>query len=145
METMRTFSTPRNPEKIIVDPQVKQYARPFTRRNMSGLIRFLGHPELAVILAKLGCDLVVSSGETLSWEDLLLSRMRTVNGVAVATCGRNAGEITCMQGLHGGRDHEFQDQPGICSYQLDTAGTRKKYFDYCIDYDLLLKTTASTR
>ena len=87
--------------------------------------------------------LVVSSGETLSWEDLLLSSMRTLNGVAVATCARNAAEITCMQGLHGGRDHEFQDQPGICSYQLDTAGTRKKYFNYSIDYDLLLKTTTS--
>ena len=106
-------------------------------------VEALRHPELAVILAKLGCDLVVSAGEILSWEDLLLSRMRALNGVAVATCARNAAEITCMQGLHGGRDHEFQDHPGICSYQLDTAGTRKKYFDYCIDYDLLLKNATS--
>ncbi|GAB6145620.1 carbon-nitrogen hydrolase family protein [Desulfocicer niacini] len=108
-------------------------------------VEALQHPELAVILAKLGCDLVVCSEKTLSWKNLLLSRMRTVNGVAVATCARNAAEITCMQGLHGGRDHQYQDHPGICSYQLDTAGTRKKYFDYCIDYDLLLKPSASTQ
>ena len=105
-------------------------------------VEALRHPELAVVLAKLGCDLVVCSEANISWENLLLSRMRTVNGVAVAACDVHASEITCMQGLHGGRDHEYLDQHGICSYELNTQATRKKYFDYCIDYDVLMKTGA---
>lgn len=97
------------------------------------------HPELAVVLAKLGCDLVVVSEGKLSPEDLLLSRMRALNGVAVAACANNGAEITCMQGLHGNLDQHYQTQPGVCTYDLDTSKTRKKSFQYRIDYDLLLK------
>lgn len=97
------------------------------------------HPELAVILAKLGCDLVVVSEDKLSSKDLLLSRMRVLNSVAVAACANNGAQITCMQGLHGNLDQQHQTQPGVCSYGLDTSNTRKKKFYYRIDYDLLLK------
>lgn len=97
------------------------------------------HPELAVVLAKLGCDLVVISEETLSPEDLLLSRMRVLNGVAVASCAGNAAGITSMEGIHGNLDHRHQNGPGSCSLVLDTAKTRKKNFLYRLDYDLLLK------
>jgi predicted amidohydrolase len=97
------------------------------------------HPELAVVLAKLGCDLVVVSEETLSPEDRLLSRMRVLNGVAVASCAGNAAGITFMEGIHGDLDHRRQDGPGVCSLALDTAKTRKKNFLYRLDYDLLLK------
>ncbi|WP_041279616.1 carbon-nitrogen hydrolase family protein [Desulfobacula toluolica] len=97
------------------------------------------HPELAVVLAKLGCDLVVVSEDKLSSKDLLLSRMRVLNSVAVAACSNNGAQITCMQGLHGNLDQQHQIQPGVCTYGLDTSRTRKKSFQYHIDYDLLLK------
>ena len=41
-------TVPRNPEKITADPEIKKYARPFTRRNMSGLIGFLLHRDLGL-------------------------------------------------------------------------------------------------
>jgi predicted amidohydrolase len=97
------------------------------------------HPELAVALSKLGCDLVVLSEGRMSPEDLLVSRVKSLTGVAVAACAENGAEITCMQDLHGACDKRQQYQPGVCSYGLNTSKTRKKHFQSGIDFDLLLK------
>ncbi len=97
------------------------------------------HPELAVTLSKLGCDLVVLSEDRMSREALLMSRVKALTGVAVAACARNGSEITCMQDLHGSCDQRQKYSPGVCSYALDTSKTRNKRFQNRIDFDLLLK------
>lgn len=144
-------ASPENPASCLITPQgIQSFVEPgaefpFTLLHY-GPARFalvpmeaFRHPELAVVLAKLGCDLVVVSEEILSPEDRLLSWMRVLNGVAVASCAGNAADITLMEGIHGGLDHRRQGGPGVCSLALDTAKTRKKNFLYRLDYDLLLK------
>ncbi|MBW2200694.1 MAG: carbon-nitrogen hydrolase [Deltaproteobacteria bacterium] len=96
------------------------------------------HPELGVVLSKLGSDLVVLSEERMSPEDMLLSRIKSLTGVAVAACADNGAEITSVQDLHGNWDYQHLSEPGVCSYTLDTAKTRKKSFQSRIDFDLLL-------
>ena len=96
------------------------------------------HPELSVVLSKLGSDLVVLSEDRMSPEDMLLSRIKSLTGVAVAACADNGAEITSVQNVHGNWDHQHLSGPGVCSYTLDTAKTRKKSFQSRIDFDLLL-------
>nr|NJM04844.1 hypothetical protein [Desulfobacula sp.] len=144
-------ASPGNPASCLITPQgIQSFVEPgaefpFTLLHYGPACLALApmeafrHPELSVVLAKLGCDLVVVSEETLSPEDRLLSRMRVLNGVAVASCAGNAADITFMEGIHGDLDHRGEDGPGVCSLALDTAKTRKKNFLYRLDYDLLLK------
>lgn len=96
------------------------------------------HPEFAVVLSKLGSDLVILSEEIMSPENLLVSRIKSLNGVAVAACTENTAEITSVQGMHGTWDQIHCDRPGVCSYALDTAKTRQKSFQSRIDFDILL-------
>jgi len=144
-------ASPENPASCLITPRgIQSFVEPgaefpFTLLHYGPAVIAMvpmedfRHPELAVVLAKLGCDLVVVSEETLSPEDQLLSRMRVLNGVAVASCAGNAADIFFMEGIHGDLDHRRQDGPGSCSLVLDTAKTRKKNFLYRLDYDLLLK------
>jgi predicted amidohydrolase len=97
------------------------------------------HPELSVVLSKLGSDLVILSEDHMSPEDMLLSRIKSLAGVAVAVCADNGAEITSVQNLHGNWDHQHLSEPGVCSYTLNTAKTRKKNFQSRIDFDLLLR------
>jgi hypothetical protein len=97
------------------------------------------HPELGVVLSKLGADLVVLSEDRLSPQTMLMSRIKTLAGIAVAACSENAAEITCVKDIHGTQEREHLFEPGVCSYTLDTAKTRKKRFQSRIDFDLLLR------
>jgi predicted amidohydrolase len=96
------------------------------------------HPELSVVLSKLGSDLVVLSEDRMSPEDMLLSRIKSLTGVAVVVCADNGAEITSVQNVHGNWDRQYLSEPGVCSYTLDTTKTRKKRFQNHIDFDLLL-------
>ena len=100
------------------------------------------HPELAVILSKMGCDLVVLSEGRMSPERMLMSRVKSIGGLAVCACARNGAQITCMKDLHGTCDQRELFLPGVCFYELDTKNTRKKRFQNRIDFDLLLSTEA---
>jgi predicted amidohydrolase len=96
------------------------------------------HPELAVALSKLGGDLVILSEDTLSAEDFLLSRIKSLAGVAVASCASNGAQITGVHDRHFNWEYKAQDGPGVLTYMLDTAKTRRKLFHENMDYDLLL-------
>ncbi|MBN1932981.1 MAG: carbon-nitrogen hydrolase family protein [Desulfobacterales bacterium] len=97
------------------------------------------HPELAVVLSKLGSDLVVVSEKKISAEDFLQSRIKSLSGIAVAVCAQNGAEITGVQDVHFSWDQQKQLKPGVCTYSLNTSKTRKKNFYSNIDFDLLLK------
>jgi hypothetical protein len=96
------------------------------------------HPELSVVLSKLGCDLVILSEDRMLPEDMLISRIKSLTGVAVVACADNGAEITSVKDIHGNWDRQHLSKPGVCSYTLDTAKTRKKSFQSRIDFDLLL-------
>jgi cobaltochelatase CobN len=55
-------TAPRDTEKIIADPQVKQYARPFTRQNISSLISFLLNRDLGVDIGFSKPQIIPKSG-----------------------------------------------------------------------------------
>ncbi len=100
------------------------------------------HPELAVSFAKLGCDLVVLSEEKLSKESRLLCEIKTVERVAVAACASNTGLIAMPPIDHHRWEERSMDGPGVCSYEIDIARTRKKRFQDRLDFELLLKRPA---
>ena len=97
------------------------------------------HPELAEVLSKLGADLVVLSETNMTPESLLVSRIKSLAGIAVAACAENAAEITSVKDMHGSWDLQQCSRPGVCTYRLDTSKTRKKLFQSRIDFDTLLK------
>lgn len=146
-----------NPAPCLVTPQgIKTFMEPDTGSSQEFPFKLLHygpaaiamvpmasfrHPELGVILAKLGCDLVLISQGELSSNDLLVGRIRALNGFAVVACGKSSAQIACMKGLHGNMDLKKQLSPGVSVYTLDTAITRKKSFYNRIDYDILLKST----
>ncbi len=96
---------------------------------------------LAVAFAKLGCDLVVLSEDKLSKESRLLCEIKTIEGVAVAVCATNSGLIAMPPVGHYRWEERSTDGPGVCSYEIDIARTRKKRFQDRIDFELLLKKT----
>jgi predicted amidohydrolase len=100
------------------------------------------HPELAVAFAKLGCDLVVLSEEKLSEESRLLGEIKTIQGVAVAVCASNGGLVAMTPIGHNGWEERSIKGPGVCSYEIDIARTRKKSFEDRLDFELLLKRPA---
>lgn len=99
------------------------------------------HPELAVAFANLGCDLVVLSEDKLSKESRLLCEIKTIEGVAVAACASKTGLIAMPPVGHYRWEEQIIDGPGVCSYEIDIARMRKKRFQNCIDFELLLKKT----
>lgn len=96
------------------------------------------HPELAVALSKLGSDLVIVSDAAISDDGFLLSRIKALAGIAVVAGSNRGAQITGVHDHHFNWEHEKLDHPGVLSYVLDTAQTRKKMFHENIDYDLLL-------
>ena len=96
------------------------------------------HPELAVALSKLGCDLVVLSEERMEDEGRLLCAARTIEGIAVAACASNGGLIAMVPRGHEAWEERSIEGPGVCSYEIDIARIRKKRFQDRLDFDLLL-------
>ena len=101
-------------------------------------VEAFAHPELAVALSKLGSDLVIVSGDTISDDTFLLSRIKALAGIAVAVYAHNGAQITGVHDHHFNWEHEELERPGVLNYALDTTQTRKKMFHENIDYDLLL-------
>lgn len=99
----------------------------------------LAHPELAVHLAKSGCDLaVVSSGRLTDAQQLVLT-VKSVERLAVALAAPNAARICLPPEGHQRWQEESVAGPGLCRLVLDTASTRRKKFQDRVDFDLLLR------
>lgn len=101
--------------------------------------QFFKHPEIAVALAKSGCDLVVLSEENLDSENHLLTGIKTIENVAIAICANNRASIFMPPvGCHRWVEKDM-DAFGICSFQIDTSKTRTKRFQDRINFELLLQ------
>ena len=98
----------------------------------------LEHPELAVALAKRGCDIAVSSESFLDGEWKLIGGVRTVENLAIAVCGLNgAGIWTNPQG-HERWGEVTAGKGKYCILDIDTVHTRNKRFQDRVDFELLL-------
>ena len=98
----------------------------------------LRHPELSLVLSKLGCDLLLVSEPWFTHADIQLLSMRTLDSLAIAASG-NRGLIAHMKGIHGDLNRQEAAKGSVCHYELDTALTRDKHFYDQVDFDLLLK------
>ncbi|WP_028581808.1 carbon-nitrogen hydrolase family protein [Desulfogranum japonicum] len=99
----------------------------------------LRHPELGVVLAKLGCDLVLVSEPELSALDIRLAKVRTIDNFAIAASGSNRAVIAQMKGVHGDIQVQMSDNGRSCVLELDTVETRSKEFYDRVDFDVLLR------
>ena len=102
------------------------------------------HPELGIVLAKLGCDMVLLSESDLTESDIRIAAVRTIDNLAVAAVSRENAFIGHMKGVHGEVKTSRLTGPGVCSFDLDTAETRKKEFYDRVDFDVLLKATLNS-
>lgn len=145
-EKTLTLTTPEVQEQSVAGPPGgSDGAMPFpivsygTARVAMVTLEAFRHPELAVALAKLGCDLAVLSEETLDRDQRLLCSVKTVEGVAVAACASREAVIAMVPAGHEHWEERAIEGPGRCSYELDTQRTRRKRFQDRVNFELLLK------
>lgn len=98
----------------------------------------LMHPELALALAKRGCDLVAVSAGRLDADQVEVLALRCLERLAVALAGRGLALIAAPpEGHHSGPLlRAAGDQ--ACSLDLDTAATRNKSYEELMDLPRLL-------
>lgn len=95
-------------------------------------------PETAVVLAKLGCDLVLISEKALPYADMRFASVRSIDNVAVAAAGNNRAIIAHLPVVHGQVTLKKAEKGALCALELDTHETRSKKFYDRVDFDLLL-------
>ncbi len=100
--------------------------------------RDLLHPELALAMAKRGCDLVAASGGGLSEREQAVLGLRSLERASLALAFIGGGLI-CQppEGHQAGALLEIQG-PGNCRLAVNTALTRQKGYEECLDYQTLL-------
>ncbi len=98
----------------------------------------LMHPELALALAKRGCDLVAVSAASLEPEQVEVLSLRCLEKLAVAVaCRGQAFIVTPPEGHQAGTQVRAKGRE-TCSLALDTAFTRNKAYEETVDYQALL-------
>ncbi len=100
------------------------------------------HPELAMALAKRGCDLVAAMGGAMSEAEQTLLKVRAYDKIAVAAALGDAAFVCLPPEGHARFVEKEVRGAGLCSQVLDTTGTRSKSFPDRLDYQLLLSKEA---
>lgn len=98
----------------------------------------LYHPETALALSKLGCDLAVSPADSLEDIDRSVLGSRSIEQVALAVCGSDAALICLPPEDHFRWIECYQKGVQGCSFDIDVSSLRKKQFYDRLDFDLLL-------
>ncbi|MEW6658009.1 MAG: carbon-nitrogen hydrolase family protein [Thermodesulfobacteriota bacterium] len=99
----------------------------------------LYHPEMAVHLAKSGCDLAAVSGAIIDEPQHLLLGVKSLESIAIAVAAQDRGFIcTPPEGHQRWREEKVIGQ-GACHMTLDTHTTRRKRFQDRVDFELLLR------
>ncbi|MEJ5299912.1 MAG: nitrilase-related carbon-nitrogen hydrolase [Thermodesulforhabdaceae bacterium] len=101
--------------------------------------KVLEHPEVAVALAKKGCDIAVSSEWFLEGEWRIIGGVRTVENIAVAICGSNGAGIWIPPHGHERWGEVIAGRGEYCLFNVDTSHTRCKRFQDRVDFELLLR------
>ncbi len=100
---------------------------------------YFEHPELALALAKTGCDLVLLPMEHLDSQKRLLARIKTTENIAVAVCADNGAALYMPPEGHLLWEKKSFKGTGIFSCKVDTAKTRQKSFQDRVDFELILE------
>ncbi|MFH1060428.1 MAG: nitrilase-related carbon-nitrogen hydrolase [Pseudomonadota bacterium] len=98
----------------------------------------LMHPELALALAKRGCDLVAVNSPRLGETQLDLLALRSLERVAVAVASPGAALISGLPQGHSLGALEWAGWGQSCAMSLDTGQTRSKVYEELIDFPALL-------
>jgi predicted amidohydrolase len=98
----------------------------------------LMHPELALALAKRGCDLVAVSAGTLDADQVEVLSLRCLEKLAVVLAGRGLALIAAPPEGHQAGPLVRAAGEETCSLDLDTARTRNKAYEELIDFPRLL-------
>ena len=99
---------------------------------------YFKHPELALALAKTGCDLVLLPMQQLDPQKRLLARIKTTENIAVAVCANNGAALYMPPEGHLLWKKKSFKGTGIFSCEVDTVKTRKKRFQDRVDFELIL-------
>jgi len=99
----------------------------------------LGHPELAVHLAKSGCDLAVVSTGPLTEAQYLVLSVKCLERLAIAVSGADRAGICLPPQGHQRWSEDAVSGPGVCRLVLDTTQTRRKRFQDRVDFAALLR------
>ena len=99
---------------------------------------YFKHPELALGLAKTGCDLVLLPMQQLNGKDRLSARIKTTENIAVAVCANNGAALYMPPEGHLLWEKKPFKGTGIFSCEVDTVKTRKKNFQDRVDFELIL-------
>jgi hypothetical protein len=99
----------------------------------------LRHPELAVALSKQGHDLLVAFDQDFTFDNRLMSGVRTIEHISIALSTINGAGIWFPPEGHQ-EWTEITISPGnLGSYSLDTHRTRRNKFQDRIDFDILFQ------
>ena len=99
---------------------------------------YFKHPELALALAKTGCDLVLLPLDQLDFKKRLSARIKTTENIAVAVCANNGAAFYMPPEGHLLWEKKLFKGTGIFSCEIDTVKTRKKSFQDRVDFELIL-------
>ena len=105
----------------------------------------LRHPELGLVLAKLGCDMVLLSEATIPASDVRMGTIRTIDQLAIAGCSPSRAFIANMKNPLSDLKIIQRNHPGVCTLELDTSETRKKKFYGRADFDVILNTDSGDK
>ena len=108
------------------------------------LVEDLSHPELALTLAKLGCDLALGTGDNL-WQgptEGLAIKCLEKTGLACAL--PNLGLICLVPEGHSRWQEAVAADDGYCGMTVDTKKLRTKFFQDLVDYQSLYSRTKSS-
>ena len=97
------------------------------------------HPELALALAKRGCDLVAAGGGRLSPEERDVLSFRSLERITLALAWRGGGLVSSPPEGHEAASRLEVMGTGIVSRSLDTRRTRAKGYEERLDYQTLLE------
>ncbi|MCD6185933.1 MAG: carbon-nitrogen hydrolase family protein [Deltaproteobacteria bacterium] len=105
---------------------------------------YFKHSELALALAKTGCDLVLLPIQQLDFKKGLSARVKSTENIAVAVCANNGAALYMPPEGHLLWEKKVCKGTGIFPCEIDTVKTREKSFQDRVDFELILGTQMHT-
>lgn len=99
----------------------------------------LNHPELALSMAKQGCDFALGTGDQVWQAPMESLAIKCLERVALACALPNMGFICLPPKSHNRWQESVAPAGGFCSMAVDTAKLRQKFFMDFVDYQRLFQ------
>ncbi len=102
-------------------------------------LKELFFPELALSLAKFGCDLIFAAESQLDETDRMLATLRPIEQTAVAVCALNGAALGTPPQGHSVGDGAEAESDNSADFQLNTTETRRKRFLDRLDFETIFR------